>query len=306
LKKKTTKKKIVKKVVKKTATRKVKPMPLSAIRMLVESYYDLQAQRIITNNRMDMNSERNGFKPSHLQAYGFTETKEGFEVLEKSLKKKIEEKVVDFDVYIKYLSRIKGIGPIIGAGLLGYIDKIKDYDNISKLWQASGFGMNTYCTHCKSPTYVIVKYKKTGTTKKTEAKRLAPIDICPDCNEPTIRVIQKRVPGYQVNYNPKFKVLVWKVGQSILKQSPSKSKYRKLYDKIKKQLEKKHPIPIKQDKITLYTKGHIHNMALRKVEKIFLANLWITWRGMEDLEVTEPYIVSKSPKHNLIAPMVDT
>lgn len=49
---------------------------------------------------------------------------------------------------------------------------------------------------------------------------------------------------------------------------------------------------LKNDKLefkTVYMHGHIHNRAIRKVSKIFLAHVWQTWRRQQGLEATEPY-----------------
>ena len=41
-----------------------------------------------------------------------------------------------------------------------------------------------------------------------------------------------------------------------------------------------------------YSKAHKHNMAVRYMVKIFLSNMWETWRKLEGLEVSDPYEVA--------------
>lgn len=48
-----------------------------------------------------------------------------------------------------------------------------------------------------------------------------------------------------------------------------------------------------QEKTKSYTDGHKNMMAQRYMIKQFLRNLWVTWRTLEGLEVTEPYEVAK-------------
>jgi len=280
-------------------------IPLPLIRSLVEIYYDFQDQRIITNNRISMNVKRNGFTEQQLDQYGVLEIMKNAEKFEKDVKKRLTEQIKQFDIWKTYLSKIQGIGPIISAGLLAYVGDISRFDNISKLWQMAGFGMNTYCKKCKGFTYEEVLFSKKDTKKKTKVKRLKAMQICNQCNKQTEPIIQKRQIGYMSNWNDKFKVLCWKIGQSMVKQKASKSGYRKLYDQIKKKERLKNPKRIKVKGKIMYNDGHIHNRALRKVIKIFLANLWMEWRKQEGLTVTKPYIVNKNPEHNMIQPFTD-
>jgi len=280
-------------------------IPFPLIRSLVEVYYDFQDQRIITNNRINMNTKRNNFTEEQLKQYGVLEIMKNAEQFEKDVKKRLEMQIKQYDIFKLYLTKIQGIGPIISAGLLAYIGDVNRFDNISKLWQMAGFGMNTYCKKCKKPTSEIVVFQKAD-GKKTKTKRMKAMLICPECNKKTIPMIQKRQIGYMSNWNDKFKVLCWKVGQSFIKQKASKSGYRKLYDEIKAKERLKNPKRKKVKGKVMFNDGHIHNRALRKVIKIFLANLWITWRQMEGLDVTAPYIINKkNSPHNMIQPFTD-
>ena len=159
--------------------------------------------------------------------------------------------------------------------------------------------MNRYCNNCKKPTSVNVKYE-TGKT----AKKLHPHEKCPECDNDTVPILQKRTPGYQSNWNDKLKTLAWKAATSFVKQSASKSKYRKLYDKIKKDERKRHPTKKIVNKRTLFNDGHIHNRAMRKVSKIFLAHVWQTWRRQRGLEATEPY-AKQLLGHSVVEAFVD-
>lgn len=58
---------------------------------------------------------------------------------------------------------------------------------------------------------------------------------------------------------------------------------------------------------THLSEGHLHNMALRKMIKLFLAHLWMVWREAEGLPVSEPYVQEKLGHTHIIGPwdMVD-
>lgn len=279
-----------------------KLIPLSFFRTIVETYYDFQHQRIITENRILSNSKVNGISEEQLALYGVTRLFKNARQFEKDLIGMMKKQLRKNDFYIDYLSKIYGIGPIISLGLLAYIEDIGRFDNISKLWQISGFGMNRYCENCKMPTHVMVEYT-TKIGKKSKAKRLKPLEVCTECGKETKPIIQRGITGYQSNWNPHLKTLCWKIGQSFVKQG-SKSYYNKLYHKIKDEEKSLHPTKEVINGKTFWNPGHLHNRALRKVIKIFLSHLWQEWRTLDGLEVTKPY-ASKILGHDALEPVRD-
>jgi len=217
--------------------------------------------------------------------YGITTILENARNFEQDIEKLIKKQLKNHALYTQYLSKITGIGPMLSAGLIAYIDDIEKFKHVSSLWQYSGYGMNRYCPNCKKPTSIEVKYEQTGTI----AKKLHPFDSCPICNYETTPILQKRTSGYQSNWSDKLKTLAWKAAASFVKQSSANSKYRKLYEQIKKDEHRKHPTKKIVNSKTMYNDGHINNRAMRKVSKIFLAHVWQTWRRQQGLEATEPY-----------------
>ena len=43
----------------------------------------------------------------------------------------------------------------------------------------------------------------------------------------------------------------------------------------------------------MISEGHVHGMALRKMIKLFLSNLWLVWREALKLPITKPYAHEK-------------
>jgi hypothetical protein len=259
-------------------------IPHHLLRTLVDIYYDFQGQRIQTQLRIGAAKREHSLSDEELSMYGITTIFENAQNFEKDLEKMISKQLKNHALYTQYLSRILGIGPMLSAGLISYIDDIEKFKHVSSLWQYSGYGMNRFCTQCKKPTFIEVEYE-TGKI----AKKLHPIETCPECGADTIPILQKRTTGYQSNWNDRLKVLAWKAGSSFVKQSTANSKYRKLYDKIKSEERRLNPKRKKIDGKIYYNDGHIHNRAMRKVVKIFFAHLWQTWRRQQGLEATEPY-----------------
>lgn len=258
-------------------------IPHYLLRTLVDVYYDFQGQRIQTQLRIGASKRKHSLTEEELSVYGIITIFENAQIFEKDLEKLIKKQLKNHAMYTQYLSKIRGIGPILSAGLISYIDDIERFKNISSLWQYSGYGMNRFCKKCKKPTFVDVKYESGKI-----AKKLHPEKICPICGEETIPILQKRTPGYQSNWNDRLKVLGWKAGSSFVRQ-PTKSKYRKLYDQIRADENRKNPTRKKIDGKIVYNDGHKHNRAMRKVVKIFFAHIWQTWRRQQGLETTEPY-----------------
>ena len=80
----------------------------------------------------------------------------------------------------------------------------------------------------------------------------------------------KRAKGVKVDWNPRFRTLMWQIGKSlIMRKNP---RYYPLYVEYKRAEAEKHPE---------LTKLHIHNRALRKVQKDFLKDLWRFLRDPE-------------------------
>jgi hypothetical protein len=101
---------------------------------------------------------------------------------------------------------------------------------------------------------------------------------------------EKPTKGEKLHYNARLKTACYLVGSSFLK---SNSPYRRIYDDAKEYYQANRPD---------WTKAHVHNAAMRKMIKIWLAHLWQVWREMEGLPVTQLWIADKSPHHRIMMP----
>lgn len=279
-------------------------LPFPMMRSLVEVFYDFQQQRIITSNRIFGNVEQQNITEKELEELGVTALFDKAKSFEVDIRKIFTTEIQKHGIYSEFLSHVFGIGPIITAGLIAYIEDVKKFDNISKLWQYAGFGMNTYCNKCEQPTYVDVEIVKRDKST-VKSKRQSHLKICTKCGGNTVTVRQRRYSGFQNNWNDKFKVLCWKIGQSFVKQSAEKSGYRRLYDQTRIDLRNKFPERIEVNNKVKYNDGHIHNMACRKVVKIFLAHVWLEWRRINGLSVDLPYSLTVLGHTGVIKPIFD-
>ncbi len=90
-------------------------------------------------------------------------------------------------------------------------------------------------------------------------------------------VRERPVKGQKLSYNKRLKTSCRLIAMSFLKTG---SPYRAVYDQAKEFYTLNRPD---------WTKAHCHEAALRKMVKLFLSHLWVVWRTLERLPVTEPY-----------------
>jgi hypothetical protein len=112
----------------------------------------------------------------------------------------------------------------------------------------------------------------------TAARLIAEIDIA---EADTISSLWKYAGYYDHTGNRRLKTVCYLIGTSLLR---TKSPYRKDYDTA---------VEFYANTKQEWTKGHRHMAALRKVIKLFLSHLWVQWRAIEGLPVTEPYALDK-------------
>jgi hypothetical protein len=129
----------------------------------------------------------------------------------------------------------------------------------------------------------------------------------------------KRKAGEKLGYNSQLRSMCWRVGSSLLK---AKGKFYEYYLSQKDRLTirlRNEGIKIvpatqlpkvdgkKQEDAEHISEGHVHNMALRKMIKLFTACLWLEWRKGLNLPVTKPYAIDILKHNSFIDPqnMVD-
>lgn len=160
-----------------------------------------------------------------------------------------------------WLTSIRGLKEgRLAAELIAQIDDIKLFDTVSKLWRFAGFAV-------------------------IEGK------------------IERNQKGTKSTYNRRLKSACFVIAKEFVRmQTPV---YADLYYEEKARQRRLHPTAICSECDTpwdacqnkaghkackQFGDGHIDNRAVRKVAKIFLQHLWVTWREIEHLPVSEPYV----------------
>lgn len=84
--------------------------------------------------------------------------------------------------------------------------------------------------------------------------------------------------GETSHYNHRLKSLMWVLAGSLLRTG---SPYRKVYDQARQYYAENRPDWIKKRQ---------HMASLRKMNKVFLSHLWVTWRKLEGLPTRNLYV----------------
>ncbi len=129
----------------------------------------------------------------------------------------------------------------------------------------------------------------------------------------------KRTKGEKLEYNSQLRSMCWRMATSLLR---ARGKFYEYYLEQKEVYEQRFAnagtkiVPATQlpkvdgkktETEVIISEGHVHNMALRKMIKLFLACLWLEWRKAEGLPITAPYAIDKLGHASFISPdeMVD-
>lgn len=278
---------------------KAHPIKDDEIRNAIEIYYDMQDIRIRSGNRKNA-LIREETKKIKAMAKETNQSIDDFEVEVPLYLQYIEDKfketentITKFLTYYaksnpigNWLLSITGIGPVIAAGLLSYID-IKKCETAGSIWQYAGWD---------------------GSRKM-------------------------RRKGEKITWNPKFRILCWKIGESFVKNSSRESDiYGHLYLEKKKWYEEKNESGGFSEKAKeelkyknydknseaykCYSNGklpqsHINAMAKRFAVKIFLSHLFELWYEYDrGVKAPKPFVqehlghvhIIKAPNRNIIFP----
>lgn len=128
-----------------------------------------------------------------------------------------------------------------------------------------------------------------------------------------------RAKGSKTTYNSRLRSMCWRMASSLLRAKgkyyeyylAQKERYTQRYLAEGKQIVPATSLPKVEGKRretdAFISEGHVHNQALRKMIKLFLSGLWLTWREAAGLPVTKPYPIDQLGHDSFISPweMVD-
>lgn len=150
------------------------------------------------------------------------------------LKRKAMVIIKDHPLWTDWLSAVYGIGPCLGGGILARI-QIENCRYVSQLWKYAGLGVTMNGWKCHACGHQMDHHPS------LLQRGVRATVMCPQCQNPMAAVghADRREKGKKLTFNPHLKTLFWKVGESFVKLSPEKSGYRKLYDKFRAEIDQK-------------------------------------------------------------------
>ena len=192
--------------------------------------------------------------------------------VEINFSKIIEIEVKKHPLWDKFLAKVAGCGPIMSAVCIAYLDPTKAA-HASAFWKYAGLD--------------VVAVPQQDGTVKYEGRAKWHIEDRP-------YVDREGNPGLKkgITYNPELKTrLLGVLGSSFLRTRGSY--YGTIYYGYRARLDNDERHADLSDIIK-------HRRATRYCVKCFLRDLWVAWREVEGLPVTEPYEVAylgKRPHH---------
>ena len=112
---------------------RIKALKNKELRILVESFYDMQKLRIAMGNRV-----RQYGKAGLLSDIDTNQALEKIKEGENGLEKQIAGVVKQHPLWDEWFSGVKGIGPVMAAGVIAWRDDISKADTISAFWKYHG------------------------------------------------------------------------------------------------------------------------------------------------------------------------
>jgi len=266
------------------------------IRGLTDSYYDMQKLRIATGNRLyqafkhdDEDDEGESFLRSAMADYNvitkseksvkaalreYTDAKviksvSDYEMIqiyaklveaEQSALKIVSAAVKEHPMWDKFFDGVKGCGPLLAASCIAYLD-VHKARHVSSFWSYAGVG-----------TRISEEGERVAMSKKT----LVDQEYTDKEGNPAVR----KSIGYNATLHTK---LLGVFVSSILKTGKGGTYWKCYYD-YKERYKNRADLTEASDM-------RIHRMAGRQCVKMFLRDLWVTWRSYEGYTLSEPYEV---------------
>lgn len=264
-----------------------------ALRILVRAREDFQAQRKRMDNRIgrkadgtDQEVDGRMFLATDLDS--FVDIANSAREQEKEIEKKLKKVLKRFDIYNEWLLDVKGVGTIASAKIISEID-IDIATTVSKIWQYSGLNPSKI----RGKKRVQTKNPKTYKPKEGTVIKRADDHVIVLTDE-MIRG-DKLTAGFISPYNKHLKTaLMGVLADGFIKaKAPYALDYYYPYKQRLEQSDKevKHRGGGKVE-LTPWkdvSKGHRDMAAKRYMIKMFLKDLYSVWRGIEGLDVREPY-----------------
>lgn len=191
-----------------------------------------------------------------------------------------------------WLGQVRGIGPTLAARLLARL-RIERASTPSSFWQYCGLGTVPGERHvCLTCGMVLVGQAGRASPRHHTDERggrcHGPFQR--DSTSP-VRVAPRLPPrGQARSFDVTARSLMHLVGTSFLRR---RSPYRSVYDRHREHLQARTPS---------WTPMHSHRSAMRVMEKLFLAHLWLVWADALALPTRRPFELTRRGRSGVDIP----
>ena len=272
---------------------------VSYLNFLCKTYDGLNRVITATKNRLQsLNPEMNADNFWILK--GMTENKQGTSIRYQGLEnikgqivRRIEKELEFWPIWSEWMKQVPGIGAYIGGNLI-----LKYYYAFIPICGECGAELEKtegtfFCKNCEKS----VK----GEGNLHHKLRIKDFPMISSWWHYMGRhvvdgVVPKRKAGVVSDWSTPGRQIGFQIGDQFNRQSEDHP-YKMFMLSRKQRHEKKNA-----DREKPWSKGHIHNAAKNEAVKLFLSHFWQVARTLDELPVTEPYIVAKDPIHKVIPP----
>lgn len=180
-----------------------------------------------------------------------------------------------------WLKATKGVGHLLAARLLSRLD-VGRAATPSAFWAYCGLatipGIAYRCAKCGLETAYPIGYQSRGPHFSRRGSREC-AGVLQQVSDPQpVRVAPRRgALGGRGSYDAHARKSCYLLGVSFLRCA---SDYRAFYDSERERLARTRPG---------WTPKRSHLASLRKMQKMFLRDLWLAWRRVENLSIVPPY-----------------
>lgn len=190
---------------------------------------------------------------------------------EQMYQKAISDIVNCFPIYTQFLKSVKGCGPLMSAAIIASFD-IHSARHVSSFWKYAGLDVvNGEARSKKADHLVDVEYTDKNGEVKTKKS---------------------------ITFNPFIKTKLLGVLSGCLIKCGNKE-YRAIYDNYKARILERYTL----NDVDI-TPAHLNNMAKRYMIKMFVKDLWNTWRKLEgypeEPDWYEAYVLGRKHGENYV------
>ena len=302
------------------------------IKYIIGTYYDMQDSRVRANNQSKALDSRE--KPNELLSW----LRDCDQLIEGEIKKTMEHYVKYFDIGI-WLNGIMGIGPVISAGLIAFVDfeKAKTAGNIFRL---ADLDPSITWMGAKGAEFEIKKYKKElGMNENDKIDKGFILGLCNKLKRNPEKFINAsnvkndkfseeklRKELSKPHYNPRFKQICFHIGESVNKQHNReldlygklmqirkewhrrKNESGQCLDQANRLIENMKPGVYQKDYYPILEKGkvppwYIHACSKQWATKMFLSHYHeVGYRLYHKRIPPKPYATTMEGNHNHYVP----